>query len=160
MDAKGLTRVFFMLDPTDWHGLHTESLWAEPIAGAHGGDLFVVRNSPFYTRDVSYLDVVRAVPGIHIRGLDFVGLMGSRGHSTYRLLLQEEGGEFDQYWKRLQDLGCTYEWGTVIQGTLYSVDVPDTTDIHEVYKILEEGQNDGVWMFDEGRVGHPVKSES
>jgi hypothetical protein len=23
-----LTLVFFRLDPTDWHGLHTESLWA------------------------------------------------------------------------------------------------------------------------------------
>jgi hypothetical protein len=160
MDTKGLTLVFFKLDPTDWPGLHTESLWAEPIARAQGGDLFVVRNSPFCTRDVSYLDVVRAVPGIHVRGLDFAGLIGSRGHSTYRLLVQEDRGDFEKYWKKLQNLGCTYEGGEVGAGTLYSVDVPDTTDIYEVYKILEEGQKDGVWMFDEGRVGHPIKSQN
>jgi len=118
MDTNGLTLVFFKLDPSDWHGLHTESLWAEPIAAAHGGDVFLVRNSPFYTKEVSYLDVVRAVPGIHIRGLDFAGLTDSRGHSTYRLLVQEDRGVFEQYWKKLQDLGCTYESGTVRQGML------------------------------------------
>jgi hypothetical protein len=158
MDTNGLTLVFFKLDPSDWHGLHTESLWAEPIAAAHGGDVFLVRNSPFYTKEVSYLDVVRAVPGIHIRGLDFAGLIGSRGHSTYRLLVQEDRGEFENYWRKLHDLGCTYESGTVRQGMLYSVDVPDITDIHEVYKILEEGQKNDVWIFEEGRVGHSLKS--
>lgn len=158
MDTKGLTLIFFKLDPTDWHGLHTESVWAEPVAGAHGGDLFVVRNSPFYTRDVSYLDVVRAVQGNHIRGLDFAGLIDSRGHSTYRLLVHEDRGEFEQYWKKLQDLGCTYESGTVKQGELYSIDVPDTTDIYEVYKIIEEGRKNDVWLFDEGRVGHSLRS--
>jgi hypothetical protein len=74
--------------------------------------------------------------------------------------LQDDTGEFEKYWKRLSHLGCSYEGGQVGAGTLYSVDVPDTTDVYEVYKILEQGQNDGVWMFDEGRVGHPIKSES
>jgi hypothetical protein len=157
MDTNGLTRVFFKLDPSDWHGLQTESLWAEPIAAAQGGDLFVVRNSPFYTRDVSYLDIVRAVRGIHVRGLDFAGLVGSRGHSTYRLLVQEDRGEFEKYWNRLKHLGCSYESGSVAVGTLYSVDVPDTTDIYEVYKILEEGQKHDVRMFEEGRVGHSLR---
>ena len=40
------------------------------------------------------------------------------------------------------------------------MDVPDATDICEVYKILEEGQKDGVWMFEEGRVGHPLREPS
>jgi hypothetical protein len=120
----------------------------------------VVRNPPFYSRDVSYLDIVRAVPGIHVRGLDFAGLIGSRGHSTYRLIVQDDHGEFEKYWNRLRHLGCSYESGNVAVGMLYSVDVPDTTDIYDVYRILEEGQRDGIWILEEGRVGHAVKSQS
>jgi hypothetical protein len=157
MDTKGLTLIFFKLDPTDWHGLQTESLWAEPIAGTKEGGTFLVRNSPFYTRDVSYLDVVRAVPGIHTRGLDFAGLIDSKGHSTYRILVQKDHCEFEKYWKKLQDLGCTYESGTVRQGKLYSLDVPDTTNIYEVNKLLEEGRKNDVWIFEEGRVGHSLR---
>jgi hypothetical protein len=158
MDAKGLVRVFFKLDPSEWHGLQTESLWAEPIAGAKRGDVFVVKNSPFYTREVSYLDVIRAVPGIHTGGVDFAGLIDSRGHSTYRLLVQEGRSNFAKYWEDLERLGCTYESGRVKQGLLYSVDVPGTTDIYEVYKILEEGQKNHAWMFEEGHVGHSLRS--
>jgi Domain of unknown function (DUF4265) len=158
MDTKDLVRVFFWLDPSDWHGLQTESLWAKPIAAAQGGDLFEMKNSPFYTRDVSYLDIVRAVPGIHVRGLDFAGLIGSRGHSTYRILVQDDSRGFDEYWQRLSQLGCTYEGGQVRAATLYSVDVPKTTDIHQVRRILEDGHNDGVWTFEEGRVVHPARS--
>lgn len=71
MDTSGLTKVFFKLDPAEWHGLQTESLWAEPLAGTKNGDVFVIKNSPFYSREVSYLDVVKAVPREHTRGFDF-----------------------------------------------------------------------------------------
>ncbi len=158
MDTNGLTKVFFKLDPAEWHGLQTESLWAEPLAGAQSGDVFVIKNSPFYSRDVSYLDVVRAVPSNHTRGLDFAGRIDGNGHSTYRLIVQKDWGEFKSYWDRLEKLGCTYESGNVKQGTVYSVDVPDTSNIYDVYAILEDGQKNDIWMFEEGHVGHKLKS--
>ena len=124
MDTAGFKKVFFKLDSADWHGLQTESLWAEPLAGK--GDVFVIKNSPFYSRDVSYLDIVRAVPGKHPRGLDFAGRIDGSGHSTYRIIVEKDRGEFESYWGRLDKLGCTYESGSLNKGTVYSVDVPDT----------------------------------
>jgi hypothetical protein len=57
----------------------------------------------------------------------------------------------------LEMLGCTYESGYIGQGTIYSIDVPDATDICRVYSILEDGQKNSIWIFEEGHVGHPIK---
>ena len=107
---------------------------------------------------MSYLDIIRAVPGKHIRGLDFVERIDGRGHSAYRLIVEKDWGKFAGYWSKLEVLGCTYESGALNQGTVYSVDVPETTDIYKVYAILEDGQRNDIWMFEEGHVGHKLKS--
>jgi hypothetical protein len=39
---------------------------------------------------------------------------------------------------------------------LYSVDVPPTADIYDVYDILEKGHHDGVWIF---QTGHSIIPE-
>ena len=157
MAKEGLVKIFFKLEANEWHGLQTESLWAEPVARTIAGDIFRIKNSPFFTREVSFLDTVRAVVGDHIRGLDFAGLIEPSGHSTYRLIVPNGRSDFDGSWSRLERIGCSYESGSIKQGTLYSVDVPDTTDIYEVYQILELGQSSNVWMFEEGRIGHKLK---
>src|SRR5882762_537668 len=36
------------------------------------------------------------------------------------------------------------------QRVLYSVDVPPSADIYEISEILERGESDGVWIFQEG----------
>jgi hypothetical protein len=60
----------------------------------------------------------------------------------------------------MQSLGCTYESSSIDTklGTkkLYSVDVPASSDIYMIYNILEEGERNGVWMFQEGHVGHEL----
>lgn len=35
-----------------------EAMWAKPL----GGDLYELRNSPFYAYEYNFLDIVRAVP--------------------------------------------------------------------------------------------------
>jgi hypothetical protein len=69
---------------------------------------------------------------------------------------------FDEYWKGLQDLGCTFEsksiktaWGDRI---LYAVDVPAETDIYAAYSIFSDGERENVWIFQEGHVGHKLRS--
>ena len=170
MDTTGMVKVFFKLDPTDWHRLHFELLWAEPVKGSEGRDLFVLQNSPFYTREVSYLDIVRAVVGESrdanaigpptLRKLDFAGLIDPSGHSTYRFIVQDmNDAAFQSYWKRLSDLGCTYESGDVRQGVLYSVDVPRTTDAGAVDAIMREGEKNGIWVYEEGRIVHRIRGQ-
>jgi hypothetical protein len=41
---------------------------------------------------------------------------------------------------------------------LYAVDVPPSSDVSEVYDVLSDGEAKGIWIFQEGAVGHNVKS--
>ncbi len=69
--------------------------------------------------------------------------------------------DLDEYWKKLEAIGCTYESTTLNtkhgKKVLYSIDVPDSTDLYAVYSILEDGEKNGVWMFQEGHVGHQLR---
>lgn len=59
-----------------------------------------------------------------------------------------------RWWEKLEKEGCSYESATVSNGILFSVDVPNTTDIYRVYQILSDAENEGVWGFEEAHVGH------
>jgi hypothetical protein len=158
------TRIYFDLDPEDWHGGGQEGIWGERIEGS-SGMVYRLLNSPFYVRGVSYLDIVRAAPRTDGgAGLKFVGVIDRGGHSTYMILCPPNSSDFPCYWRRLEALGCTYE-GAGVERTglgdreLYSVDVPDTSDVYAVYATLDEGEKQGVWMFQEGFCGHSLKNE-
>jgi hypothetical protein len=62
--------------------------------------------------------------------------------------------EFEIAWEHLATLGCTYERATQ---RLISVDVPPTTDIYRAYDLLEDGERNQVWNFEEAHCGHPLK---
>jgi Domain of unknown function (DUF4265) len=85
---------------------------------------------------------------------DFIEVIERGGHSTYMLLIPPAETRLVPYWGMLERLGCSYESMniklSVGRRLLYSVDVPPTTDIYEVYEMLERGQDQGVWMFQEG----------
>jgi hypothetical protein len=145
-----LVKVRFELDPNAWHGVGTETLWAE----AMGADRYRLQNSPFYAKDVSFEDVVLARP--NQRGELVVERPVVRsGRSTYRIIPGHPVGspEFERLWARLSLMGCTYE-GT--DGSLLAVDVPPSADIFAVYAVLEEGEAGEVWSFEEGHCGHPT----
>jgi hypothetical protein len=152
--TETLVKIRFELDGNDWYGDGTETLWAMPITD---GELrvFQLRNSPFFMSGINHLDVVRATPVEKSYGMfDFVEAVERGGHSTYMLLMQPDDARRNAYWNMLKTLGCSYEGAhveTSLGGRLlYSVDVPPTTDLHEVYEILERGEREGVWVFQEG----------
>jgi hypothetical protein len=157
-------KIIFQLDPTDWHGSASEGLWAEPVDKASPGTAYRLINSPFFVRGVSFLDLVRAASRTDGGpGLEFAGVIDHSGHSTYMLLVPVVCPDFDAYWARLQELGCTYESSSIRTGLgermLYSVDVPPASDIYRVYGVLEEGERNNVWIFQEGHVGHKLRSK-
>ena len=39
---------------------------------------------------------------------------------------------------------------------LLAIDVPPETDVHAAYALLEKGETDGFWDFEEGHCGHAV----
>ena len=40
---------------------------------------------------------------------------------------------------------------------LYAVDVPESEDIYAAYEVLKKGEREGIWLFEEGHVGHKLK---
>jgi len=154
---NNLVKIRFELNSADWHECASETLWGKPLVGIGKPTAFEVQNSPFNIKGVSYLDVIRAIE--RDGQYEFVDVIARSGHSTYRLLVDQEDDSFKLLWKKLHDLGCTYESGDFREKKLFTVDVPAATDIYAVYALLEAGERQKVWAFEEGHVGHPLKDK-
>jgi hypothetical protein len=150
-------KVRFDLDESDWHGRPNETLWAKPVESPNQ-DVYQLMNSPLFAKGISFLDLVRTRPTNEDLIFEFVEVTNHSGHSTYMLLVPPDQGEFERCWHELEQHGCSYESKslTVSLGSrvLYSVDVPPNSDITAVYSILDKGESEGVWMFQEGHMGH------
>ena len=117
------------------------------------GEESISANCPFYAFGVSAEDVVLAESEDGQLYFQRVVLRG--GHSTYRLWLAKKdvtAPSFVNAWTPLQALGCSWE-----QGPVLAVDVPPSADIHRVYSLLEAGETAGIWDFEEGHCGHPLR---
>lgn len=151
MNSSCQLKVVFNLEPDAWHGYGTESLWVELV----GENRYRLKNSPFYAKGVSFEDEVFANPNIDGQ-LVFSSIALRAGHSTYRIFLKQpiEGTAFRDRWAPLQKLGCSFEGHGK---SFLAIDVPMFVDIHQVYDLLQLGEDTGVWEFEEGHCGHPVK---
>lgn len=123
----------------------TESVWAERLSG----NRFRILNNPFFKFGVSYEDEVEAEPdGAVFR---FIKVVHRSGRSTYRVILQ--GGltindeQFIERWQAFREGGCTYESANE---KYISIDMPGKADVASLYSLLEDGENAGVWVFEEG----------
>jgi hypothetical protein len=147
-------KIIFDTDGNAWHGMTAERLWATPV----GISLYRLENSPLDAYGVSYQDVVVAREDADA-SLRFVSLQDRGGHSTYRVVLKGAAAksDFETYWKPIERLGCTYESSRDPEN-VFAIDVPPSTDVYEVYPLLENGERDGVWEFEEGHCGHPLDS--
>ena len=149
--TTGSMKVTFSLEPGAWHGHATERLWAEKA----GSNRYRLQNSPFYASGVSLDDIVFADMDSDGQ-LVFRGVSLRGGHSTYRVMLKEpaQSDGFQKQWATLEALGCRYEG---VGGKLLSIDVPPSADIYAVYALLQAGEQSGIWDFEEGNCGHPLR---
>ncbi|MTI17161.1 DUF4265 domain-containing protein [Rhodobacteraceae bacterium RKSG542] len=142
---QNVMKMDFPLDPEEWHGAGKETLWVTPL----GGNRYRVDNMPFLAKGVSLNDEVTGVRTK--RGLQFSEIFKHRGHSTFRILVEETATpeEFQEQWLKLAALGCTCE---DIDGDipLFSVDVPPTVNVKKVIIILEDVSHMNIWEFEEG----------
>lgn len=144
-------KVAINLPASDWHSHALETMWAEPVSA----DRYRLQNVPFYAYGLSFDDVVIAR---QIGGQLYVQDVVERGgHSTYRVFLAQDvnrdESRFQQTWAPLQEIGVTYEQANA---RLLAIDVPDTTDIVQAYKLLQRGEEAGVWDFEEAHCGHAL----
>ena len=103
-----------------------------------------LENSPLYAYGVSYQDVLVAREDAD-GALRFVSVQNRGGHSTYRVVLKGAAtrSDFEMYWKPIEQLGCTYESSRDPE-TAFAIDVPPSTDVYDVFPLLENGEHDGV----------------
>src|SRR5687768_16126759 len=78
-----LVKILMPIQQDSIYGGDSETVWAMPL----GGDLFEIRNVPFFAKGISMRDVVRA------QGVDgpliFEKVEYHRGHSTYRIYTKD-----------------------------------------------------------------------
>jgi hypothetical protein len=128
-----------------------ETMWAIHLSDSR----YEIASIPLVVFGVSMGDVVRAS---HRKGqLEFSRVEKRGGHSTYRLMVSPEaiGPRFASRWERLSEIGCSLERASA---RFVAVDVPPRTDIYTAFNIIEDGQLAGVWLFEEGHCGHPVRT--
>lgn len=156
--SHNYAKIRFFVDPEESYGESAELLWAEPVGSKEGG-AFRLMNSPYYSREASYLDIIRAKEAPDGLGLDYAGTIQTSGHSTIWIYTHKNSPEFKRRWPDLESKGCTYEGMHSPSGeyTLYSVDVPPETNFDEVMSTLEDGDRHDVWRF---RIGHMGRTSS
>lgn len=137
---KKVKKILFHLQD-QWHESSTETLWAEIISK----DTFQVKNIPFYIKGISYDDIIKANNKDEL--YEYNSIVKKSGHSTYRIIQLANKEIFTKKLKILEKIGCTYEQG---MKALYAIDVPIDTDVNRVYQILEEGEKEMIWDFEEG----------
>ncbi|SDR17589.1 DUF4265 domain-containing protein [Pseudovibrio sp. Tun.PSC04-5.I4] len=152
MNTKSnLHKLVFKLDPHDWHGIGSETVWVRAL----GGNRYQLENTPFFADGVANGDELLAER--ESGQLVFDKVAKPSGHSTYRIMVEDstQAEEFARQWDKLEKIGCTCE-DIDADPPLFSVDVPTATDIHKTYAILEEGEGLGIWAFEEGHCGHKI----
>jgi hypothetical protein len=151
--AASQVEILFHLDPEDWHGHGTETLWADHVEGS-GWTRFRIRNSPFFVMDVSFADIVRASPRDDGFIFAFDRVTERGGHSTYMLLVDDETRLARGDWRILEKMGCSYESMyidlTIGRKLLLSVDVPADADIIEAHRLIADGETSGAWLYQTG----------
>ncbi len=99
---------------------------------------------------------MRAKPAEDKTASDFDQVIERAGHSTYMILVKDNEPRFRAYWTMLQEKGFTYESShidlSIGRRLLLSVDVPPSSNLREVRDILDRGERDHVWEFQEGYV--------
>ncbi|MCL9828163.1 DUF4265 domain-containing protein [Ralstonia solanacearum] len=145
-ERESVFKVVVFLPEDAWHKFSSELLWAEAL---EDGTMRIL-NIPFFAKGLSIGDVISI--RIESEGIFFNSIVSSGGHSTYRLIRNESVDDetFKQMWSGLAELGCTYESFLIGPTYMYAIDVPPSADVRNVYSLLEAGEKDEIWDFDEG----------
>jgi hypothetical protein len=146
--SDALVKIRFFLPEEDRDGgIVSEGMWATSL----GDGRYRLDNIPFFIYDVSYNDLVSAedVEGI----LTFRLVVRSGGHSTYRVFHRDKAvatpAALDERLAALRALGASTEGAKRVT----AIDVPPDADIDAIYALLEAGEAEDFWGFEEGHFG-------
>jgi hypothetical protein len=138
-----LTKILVDL-PNHW-AIGGESMWARPL----GSDLYELRNVPVHAYGLNFLDVVEALPSIHIGvGKPVVCRVVERGgHQTLRVMFNDAC----PVERRLPMLESLRTWGGSVEGatpTLFAIDVDPSGDYDAICARLWEWEKEGLLEYE------------
>jgi len=126
-----LEKVLFALDIDDgWPPVSSEGVWCE----REGRDYKLV-NAPFFIKGLAYGDIFKAEPDKVNEHIFEFEVIGESGHSLV-WALNNKHIEIHDFKKRLLELGCSFEGFE--QFSLYSIDIPETTDKVGINNLIDE----------------------
>ena len=115
----------------DGDNVNVETLWAIKI----GDNLYELDNSPFFAYNVSWKDVIEALPGSDGR-LEFKKVVKKSGHKTIRVIFDPPVNQSAASKKILDDMvemGCSFEGANP---AYIAVDIPPAVDLLKVREYL------------------------
>ncbi len=122
-----------------------ESLWANPL-GAH----FEIDSIPFFTRDATVGDLVRAAPDSD-GSLWFSGIEHASHNSLIRVVFFDPDCT-ESVAKKLESFGCGSEGMKSYK--LLAVDVPERVDLVEIQNFLRVEASAGRLDYEEALLRH------
>lgn len=134
-------------EDADWPPVESEGVWATPT----GGEEYRLDNVPWFARGVAFGDLVRATT-------DEDGVLWAddrvrwSGRYTIRVIPLGDGtpeAECQAVIEAFEPLGAECEGG-LPAFKIVALDIPPTARLAEIKRLLESGQADGRWGYEEG----------
>ena len=132
-------------DEDGWPPVTRENLWAVDL----GEGRYRIDNIPFYVLGISDGDLVSAVTEEDGR-LVFSELVEASSNSTFRLIVSNEE-ETSVVRRMFLDLGCPSE---LVGHRFISLHIPESVTMKPIATLIEQGERDGRWEFEEGALRH------
>jgi hypothetical protein len=149
---KDLHKVHFRLvqDEDGYPPFTSEAMWCV----REGDNRFRLDNIPYFVTGVSYDDVV-SVLADEEGSLNFHEVLVESGHSTLRVMFLDTPADQRPVLDRAKELqgnltakGCLTRISPSPE--ILAVDVPPPIPIEEIVSLLSQGEDDGLWSYDEG----------
>jgi hypothetical protein len=154
---EGLLKLRVTLDRDSWHELESEGIWTRVIRTLAEKVLVEIDNIPFFAKGLSIGDkvIARRSDG----ELLLENVVERSGNSSYRIFVENEDANISTELAKLKGKLCEWEMAKFRGGILRALNVPSSADIFEIYRLLKEGQANGIWYFEEGHVGHRLPGD-
>jgi hypothetical protein len=142
-------KVRFRLDrqDEDWPPVESEGVWATPSGAAE----YRLDNVPWFARGIAFGDLVSATPDED--GVLWVDRQVEwSGRYTIRVIPLGDRPSEDEcraVIDAFQPLGAECEGG-LPAFKIVALDIPPTARLAEIKTLLDDGQADGRWGYDEG----------
>jgi hypothetical protein len=154
--GKDHVKVHFDLvrDEGGYPPVSSEMIWAIPF----GESRFCLDNIPFFVYGVSCFDIVLARQEASGQ-LKYDRLIEPSGHSTIRVIVYDQPADprplnerVSVLRKNFRELGCASELSHM--PSLISIDIPPEVALVKAKFILDNGEKQGLWGYEEATVAH------